>query len=71
MQTFSTPSVQSVIRHKWELYGRTQIILRSTMYLVYTLTLTVFAIVYSKVRHVWGLANTTHIYVHLVCIHNA
>uniref|UniRef100_A0A7S3R5P2 Ion transport domain-containing protein n=1 Tax=Dunaliella tertiolecta TaxID=3047 RepID=A0A7S3R5P2_DUNTE len=51
VQAFSTPSVHSVIRHKWHLYGRTCILTRFVIYLFYTLVLTVFAILYSKEDH--------------------
>lgn len=51
MQTFGTPSVKAVINHKWKLYGHTQVVMRASSYLFYTLQLTVFAILYSKVQN--------------------
>ena len=47
-QVFGTPTVSSVISHKWRLYGRQRLTIRASMYAVFTFVFTVFAIMYSK-----------------------
>lgn len=49
VQAFGTQTVRAVIRHKWRLYARSKLLLRSINYCFYTLCFTVYAILYSMV----------------------
>ena len=49
LQAYSTPTVSAVIKHKWRLYARKEVFIRTVVYLFYALVVTITAILYSQV----------------------
>ena len=48
LQVFGTPTVRSVINHKWRLYGRQRLTIRASVYAVFTVIFTAFAVMYAQ-----------------------
>lgn len=49
VQVYGTPTLRAVIRHKWRLYARSKLTVRSIIYCFYCLCFTVFGILFSMV----------------------
>lgn len=48
VQTYGTPTLRAVIKHKWRLYARARLLTRASLYLLYTLLFTVYAVLYAQ-----------------------
>lgn len=55
VQAFGTQTLRAVIKHKWRMYARTKLLIRSINYCFYTLCFTVFTILYARVSASWLL----------------